>query len=160
MNTDEYYGNNKPKKKIYIYLIFLLVLLGAAGYVFFIKKDKKMDTVEDKEFVIADVVKVNKSNLKLTKGATTTFTISVNGVAGIINAIPSDSNIIEVTTNTDDCNGIRCFYDALFGNDHTIEYTVTAKENGEAFINVELEDVLTFNEEAVTGSGKIKVLIK
>ncbi len=113
-----------------------------------------------KELVIANEVKVNKDYIELAKGESQTFTITVTGVAGLIDVTSSDNNIVTVSTNNADCNGTLCFYDALTDSPSTIEYTVTSVGDGNGSISISLPDILTYDEVPVTGNGKIDVLVK
>jgi len=113
-----------------------------------------------KELVIANEVKVNKDYIEFAKGKSQTFTITVTGVAGLIDVTSSDNNIVTVSTNNADCNGTLCFYDALPDSSSTIEYTVTSVGDGNGSISISLPDLLTYDEVLVTGNGKIDVLVK
>ena len=57
------------------------------------------------------------------------------------------------------CNGLKCFFDCP-GKDETRTYKITGVGKGEAYINVSFDNVATYDEKMINGSGKIGILVK
>ena len=106
-------------------------------------------------------IKLSKTSVILDVGKTDTFDIKANNIAGAITVSSSNANIVkvELTKSDNNCNGLMCFFDCP-GTDETKTYKITAVGKGEAYINVTLDDVASYDEKILTGSGKIGILVK
>lgn len=102
----------------------------------------------------AGSIDLSTNKITLKKGETTTFTITANNAAGKVILSSSDSSVatIEVQSKTDIDTDSDIFLD---NSSKTIK--VTALEEGTCDILVELDDVTTYDAEALTDSKKIEV---
>ncbi len=153
----------------YIITFLLIAIVGVGGYLVLKPADVNTDlkptptpgsSSQNDELALADEVKVNKSSLTLNSGTSETFTITVSGAAGLIEVNSSDESIATVSTSSGDCNGTKCFFDAPTGSESSIEYTVTGVGAGNATINVTIEDLLTYEEVPINGSGSLSVTVQ
>lgn len=110
--------------------------------------------------VKASEVNLTKTSLTVSKGKTATFEIKVSGALGLISVSSSDSSIATVKTTSTDCNNMKCFFDAQTGQTSTISFTVTGVKAGKAYIKVNLDDLISYNDKIITGSGKVGILVK
>lgn len=114
--------------------------------------------------VPASEITITPLTLTVNKGKTATFTIKASKSAGKITVTSNNNNVVKVSPTSissdgeevsDNCNGNTCFFDKW-----TVTYTVTGVSAGTAYINVKVDDMVTYDEKAVTGSGKIGILVK
>ena len=105
-------------------------------------------------------VNLSKTSLTIEKGKTQSFDIKVTGAAGIISVISSNDNIAKISTTNSDCNNNKCFFDAQEGSTATVTYVVTGVGSGTAYINVTLDDLVSYSEKEITGTGKVGILVK
>ncbi len=96
-------------------------------------------------------VSVSKHNIELEKGDSTTFTISGDNVAGLVEIESSDSSVVTVDND-------KYFFDTTLG-EKDVTINVSAKKGGKAKIKVILSDVATFDEEELTGTEIIEVTV-
>lgn len=91
---------------------------------------------------------VNKKDITVNEGETSTFSITANNCGGKFNIKSSDPKVIEIST-TDEWieNGTKTI-------------TFKAIKAGNAIITVSAEDVSSVDENAVTGSQQINVSVK
>ena len=159
--------NNNLLSTIIVFL--LIAIVGIGGYLVLKPADVNTDPTptpkndqpsQNDELALANEVRVNKSSLYISKGSSETFTITVSGAAGLIEVNSSDENIVTISTSSGDCNGTKCFFDAPTGSESSIEYTVTGIESGNANINVMIEDLLTYDEVPINGSGSLNVTVQ
>ena len=106
-------------------------------------------------------VKLSKTSITIDMGKTDSFDIKVNNIAGAIDVSSSNTNIVkvELANSGGNCNGLMCFYDCPGANESKT-YKITGVGKGEAYINVTLTDVASYDEKTLTGSGKIGILVK
>ena len=121
------------KKKIYLCLLILSILIipwntfAAGGY------------------------SVSKSSVSLTKGGSTTVTISVTNAAGRIDISSSNSAVATVSTGS-------IFVDA-YQETRTYLFTISTKAAGSAVITVTPRDMATYDKEVISGSRQIQVAV-
>ena len=124
------------------------------------KEQQQPTKVEDIELIVAKQVKATTSRIEISKGEAKKFNLVVSGSAGLVEVKPKNSNIIKVSTSSTDCNGLKCFFDSLTGNNHSIEFTVSGTVAGETAIDIEIIDLVTLEGNQVTGINSINVLVK
>lgn len=105
-------------------------------------------------------VKISETSYTISKDELISFNITVTNAAGVINVTSNNSEIISVSSTDTNCNESRCFYDALPGNENTITYTIKGLSPGIAYINILLEDLVSYDEKQINDFGKIGVLVK
>ena len=96
-------------------------------------------------------VTISSSSLKIKKGEETTFVVKADNIAGRIDIVSSDENIAKIDNNV-------YFFDTTLG-DSKVTITVTGVSEGTTDIKVIYTDVATFDEEEVTGSQIINVVV-
>ena len=96
-------------------------------------------------------INVSKKQIELENGDSTSLLIEGDNVAGVIEIISSDSNVASVDQNS-------YFFDTSLGDD-AINVTITGKNSGTATISVILKDVATFDNEELTGTEEIEVIV-
>ena len=124
------------------------------------KEQQQPTKVEDIELIVAKQVKATTSRIEISKGETKKFNLVVSGSAGLVEVKPKNSNIIKVSTSSTDCNGLKCFFDSLTSNNHSIEFIVSGTVAGETAIDIEIIDLVTLEGNQVTGINSINVLVK
>ena len=147
---------DKSKLKKLIIFILAVIVVTVVGVLLYNKLHSSSQ--DNQGYLITNEVKVSTKSLTLNKGETKTFTITMSKAAGIID-IASSNNLVTVSSDNSDCNGTKCFYDAIT-DDVSIEYKVVGVETGDSQINITLSDVLTTDEKQVTGSSVIEVSVK
>ncbi len=114
----------------------------------------------------ADQIKLSSTTLTVDKNKTKTFDISITKAAGTVKVTSSDTKVLKVTLPKGDddmpiCNQSTniCFLDGFSGSDK-ITITVTGVGAGTAYVNVNIEDIETTAGSALSGAGKVGVLVK
>ena len=105
--------------------------------------------------ISASGVSLSTTSLTVNKGSTATFSISVNNAAGMISISSSNSSVATVSSSSSDCFGSSCFFD-----NNSITFTVTGKSDGTAYINISLDDLVSYDENNLSGSGSVGILVK
>lgn len=111
-------------------------------------------------------IQLDKTSITVGKGQTATFKVTVTKATGTIKVTSSDSSVAKVTLPLGDpdvpsCNQSQgiCFLDGFTGSD-SLSFTVTGVKAGTAYINVVIDDIQTSGDKAVTGTGKVGILVQ
>ena len=114
----------------------------------------------------ASQIKLSSTSLTVNSGTTAKFKVTATKAVGSIIVTSSDSSIATVDLPIVDpdipaCNPSKniCFLDGLTGSNE-IEFTVTGKKAGTAYINISLSDMQSSSGSSLTGSGKVGILVK
>lgn len=113
-------------KKIMYFSLLLLVLLLFPNFVLAVGN-----------------ISISTSNINVTKGKTTSFTITANNSAGKVDISSSNPNIVSVSTSS------------LFLDMESSKVTITGKTVGSATIKVYVADATTFDDEDLSGKTYI-----
>ena len=109
---------------------------------------------------------LNTTTLTVNKGGSETFTITAKDASGVVEVTSSNTNIVKVDLpvgkeNMPICNPPEnlCFLDAM-QRDDIVTITVKGVNPGTAYINLKIGDFEDIDNNAISGSAKIGVLVK
>lgn len=132
----------------------------------------KTDTIQvqvAKEEKAPDGTQFTSSNivlspLKLTidRNSTKSFKITIKNAGVMLTVSSSNNNVAKVTTSSEDCNSnLECLFDAEPNKSaKTAEFEVKGIASGTAYINIKIDDAQSYDGEAITGTGKVGILVK
>lgn len=114
-----------------------------------------------KAITLANQITISTNSLTVNTGKTQTFTINATNAVGLIKVTSSNNRIATVKTSGGECNDKNeCFIDVLKDKNEKVTYIVTGVGKGNATIDVYLQDLYTYEEKKLTGTGKISVSVK
>lgn len=104
------------------------------------------------------------SPLKLTidRNNTKKFKIKISSAGVMLTVSSSNNNVAKVTTSSQDCNSnLECLFDAEPNKSaKTVEFEVKGIASGTAYINIKIDDAQSYDGDAITGTGKVGILVQ
>ncbi len=97
-------------------------------------------------------IDVSKDTITIKKGETQEFVVTANNAAGLVLIKSSDDEIVTADVN-------KYFFDSEDNEGKTLSVKLTGKKEGSANVEIILEDVSSYDEEAIEGTKVLTVTV-